>query len=166
MRKRTTKTEHHGKRHSSLLCAVALAAFALFVACERPEPEPEPPTPPTADTDTLPTNKFVGTWVLCAMNDVNSEPPATCDLANATSDTLVFVDDTTLIIHRGTNIFEYSYEISDHYFVYNRLDASIYSVNADQFYFREDDQELVLRGIFNPIWGAAKYYSFRRISHN
>ena len=87
MKKNKTKTENNGGRFCGILCVAVLAVFALFAACERPEPDPEPPTPPVVDNDTLPTNKFIGTWVLCAMNDVNSEPPATCDLADATTDT-------------------------------------------------------------------------------
>ena len=59
MRTGTTKTEHQGKRHCSLLCAVALAAFALFAACERPEPEqPTPIEKPIVDT-----NDIKETWI-------------------------------------------------------------------------------------------------------
>lgn len=164
MEKDVTQTPKNGVKLQFLLCVAALAAFALFVACERPEPEPEPPTPLEVDTDTLPTNKFVGTWVLCAMNNVNSEPPATCDLANATTDTLVFVDDTTLIHRHGAVTNEYIYEFSDHYLVSywpeagdnpNRLNSNVYC-------FREEDQEIVLRGSFH-LMGILKNFCFRRI---
>ena len=42
MKKRNTQTMKRGGRFISVLCVTALAAFALFAACERPEPEPEP----------------------------------------------------------------------------------------------------------------------------
>ena len=159
MKKRTIPTMRKGGRFCGVLCVAVLVAFALFVACNRPEPEPEPPAPPTEDPDTLSTNKFIGTWVLCAMNDVNSEPPATCDLANATTDTLVFVDDTTLILHRGTVTYDYLYEFSDHFlFSYSlssnqRPDYESYN----RYHFRNDDQELVLCGHF------ARWYSLRNV---
>ena len=148
-------------RFFCVLCVAALAAFTLFVDSERPEPEPEPPTPPVVDPDTLPTNKFIGTWVLCAMSNVHGEPPATCDLADATTDTLVFVDDTTLILHRSTTTNEYVYEFSDHYIVRYWPYPSD-NARVTQYYFRENDQELILRGEFYPII-SPKYYGFRRI---
>ncbi|MBR4912521.1 MAG: hypothetical protein IKZ54_06750 [Bacteroidales bacterium] len=160
MEKIKTQAEKVSGRFGGMLCVAALAAFALFAACERPEPEPEPPTPPVVDTDTLPTNKFVGTWVLCAMNNVNDEPPATCDLADATTDTLVFVDDTTLIRFRGTNSWEHLYDFSDHFLVCywpGNLNSIAFSV---RYYFRNDDQELILRGGFMGI----KNFCFHRIS--
>lgn len=160
MRTRTTKTEHHGKRHCSLLCAVALAAIALFAACERPEPED--PIPPVVDTDTLPTNKFIGTWVLCAMNDVNSEPPATCDLADATTDTLVFTHDKRLTRYHGEKTFEYRYEFTDHHLIsYEYTDTTYLSARSIQYNFRKNDEELVLSGIF--YINGRKNYCFRRI---
>ena len=161
MKKIKTQTMKVTRRFCGVLCVAVLAAFALFAACERPEPEPEPPTPPVVDNDTLPTNKFIGTWVLCAMNDVNSEPPATCDLADATTDTLVFVDDTTLILHRSTTNKEYVYEFSDHYIVRYWPYPSD-NARVTQYFFRENDQELILRGEFYPIV-SPKYYGFRRI---
>ena len=151
-----------GGHSFGVLCVVSLAAFALLAACERPEPEPEPPTPPVVNPDTLQTNKFIGTWVLCATNDVNSEPPATCDLADATADTLVFVDDTTLIRIRGTNFQEHRYDFSDHFFVCywpGAMNSIAFSV---RYYFRNDDQELVLRGGFMGI----KNFCFHRISQD
>ena len=148
-----------------VLCIVALAAFALFASCERPEPEPEPPTPPVVYNDTLPTNKFIGTWVLCAMNDVNSEPPATCDLADATTDTLVFVDDTTLIQHHGTHTEEYYYEFSEHFIVsyWPKPWNESGHMNSNRYYFRENEQELVMRGYFR-LMGNHKNFCLHRIS--
>ena len=162
MKKRNTQTERISGLICCVLCVAVLAFFALFAACERPEPEPEPPTPPVVDPDTLPTNKFIGTWVLCATNDVNSEPPATCDLADATTDTLVFVDDTTLIRIRGTNSRENRYDFSDHFLVCywpGAMNSIAFSV---RYYFRNDDQELVLRGNFMGI----KNFCFHRISQD
>lgn len=161
MKKKETKTTRKGRR-CSMLCLAAMAVFALFAACERPEPEPEPPALPVVDPDTLPTNKFIGTWVLCATNDVNSEPPATCDLADATTDTLVFVDDTTLIRIRGTNYRENRYDFSGHFLVCywpGAMNSIAFSV---RYYFRNDDQELVLRGNFMGI----KNFCFHRISQD
>ena len=165
MRKKITQTMKISGLCCGVLCIVALAAFALFASCERPEPELEPPTPPVVDPDTLPTNKFIGTWVLCAMNDVNSEPPATCDLADATTDTLVFVDDSTLIQHRGTDYYEYIYEFSENYLVCYWPEAGDQPerICADLYYFREDDQELVLRGYFFRI-GILKNFCLKRIT--
>ena len=167
MRKKITQTMKISGLCCGVLCIVALAAFALFASCERPEPEPEPPAPPVVDPDTLPTNKFIGTWVLCAMNDVNSEPPATCDLADATTDTLVFVDDTTLIQHHGTHTEEYYYEFSEHFIVsYWSSEGPLYGpLNSNRYYFRKNDQELVLRGSFR-LMGYHKNYCFLRISQN
>ena len=167
MKKKITHSERISGRFGGMLCVAALAAFALFAACERPEPEPEPPTPPVVDTDTLPTNKFVGTWVLCAMNNVNDEPPATCDLADATTDTLVFVDDTTLILHHGEVIEEYFYEYSEHFLVSYWLNEGPLSnrSNYNRYYFRENDQELVLRGAFR-LMGNHKNFCLHRISQN
>ena len=162
MKKTTTQTLKKGGRFCSVLCVAVMAAFALLAACERPEPEPEPPTPPDVNTDTLPANKFIGTWVLCAMNDVNSEPPATCDLADATTDTLVFVDDTTLIRLRGTNFREYHYDFSDHFLVCywpGAMNSIAFSV---RYYFRNDDQELVWRGLFMGL----KNFCFHRVSQD
>ena len=166
MKKRTIPTMRKGGRFCGVLCVAVLVAFALFVACNRPEPEPEPPTPPTEDPDTLLTNKFIGTWVLCAMNDVNSEPPATCDLANATTDTLVFVDDSTLVHHHGSQTQEYYYEFSEHCIVSYwpvPFDMSHSQMNANRYYFRENDQELVMRGYFR-LMGNHKNFCLHRIS--
>ena len=161
------KTGNHGKRYYSSLSVALLAAFALFAACERPEPEPEPPTTPVVDTDTLPANKFVGTWVLCAMNDVNSEPPATCDLANATTDTLVFVDDTTLILHRDEKTYEYIYEFSDHFLFSYNLEPNQRPnyLSYNRYHFRDNDQELVICGHF-ARWYSLRNVCFRRINEN
>ena len=166
MKKTTTRTKIVLRRFCGVLCVMVLAAFTLFVACDRPEPEP--PTLPTVDTDTLPTNKFIGTWVLCAMNDVNSEPPATCDLANATTDTLVFVDDTTLIYHHGTQTEEYFYEYSEHFIVSywpKPFDIIHGQMNSNRYFFRENDQELVIRGYFQ-LMGNRKNFCLLRISQN
>ncbi len=167
MKKSKTQTKKRCGRSCGMLCIAALAAFALFAACERPEPEPESPTPPVVGPDTLPTNKFIGTWVLCAMNDVNSEPPATCDLADATTDTLVFVDDTTLIQHHGTHTEEYYYEFSEHFIVsYWPKPWNVSGhMNSNRYYFRENDQELVLRGYFQ-LMGRHKNFCLCRISKN
>lgn len=165
MEKIKTQTKSTGGRCCGVLCAVVIAVFALFAACQRPDPEPEPPTPPVVDTDTLPTNKFIGTWVLCAMNDVNSEPPATCDLADATTDTLVFVDDSTLIQHRGMDCYEYIYEFSENYLVCYWPEAGDQPerICADLYYFRENNQELVLRGYFFRI-GILKNFCLKRVT--
>ena len=149
MRKIKTQTMKISRLCCGALCIVALAAFALFAACERPEPEPEPPTPPVVEPDTLPTNKFIGTWVLCAMNDVNSEPPATCDLADATTDTLVFTDDMRLILHYGVSTLEYRYESTEHFLIrYHYEDSTPEPDGSIQYYFRGNDEELILRGTF------------------
>jgi len=166
MKKKITHSERISGRFGGMLCVAALAAFALFAACERPEPEPEPPTPPVVDTDTLPTNKFVGTWVLCAMNNVNDEPPATCDLADATTDTLVFVDDTTLILHHGANTINYFYEFTEHYLIrYHYEDSSPEPNGSNLYYFRENDEELVLRGTIYPFF-YKKNLCFHRITQD
>ena len=162
MKKRIIQSERISGRFFCVLYFAVLSVFTLFAACERPEPEPEPPTPPVVNPDTLQTNKFIGTWVLCATNDVNSEPPATCDLADATADTLVFVDDTTLIRIRGTNFQEHRYDFSDHFLVCywpGAMNSIAFSV---RYYFRNDDQELVLRGGFMGI----KNFCFHRISQD
>ena len=167
MKKKTTQKMKRGGRFFCMLCMAALAVFALFAACERPEPEPEQPTPPVVNPDTLPTNKFIGTWVLCAMNDVNSEPPATCDLANATTDTLVFVDDSTLILHRSTTTKEYIYEFSGHFLFCYSLDTDsrpIY-VSYNRYHFRNDDEELVLCGHFAQ-WSSLRNVCYHRINEN
>lgn len=154
-----------GKRYYSSLSIALLAAFALFAACERPEQEPEPPTPPVADTDTLPANKFIGTWVLCAMNNVNEEPPATCDLADATTDTLVFTNDKRLTLHQGENLSEYWYEFTEHYLIsYRYTDTTYLSAKSIHYNFRENDEELVLSGIF--YISGRKNYCFRRITND
>ena len=165
MRKKITQTMKISGLCCGVLCIVALAAFALFASCERPEPDPEPPTPPVVDPDTLSTNKFIGTWVLCAMNDVNSEPPATCDLADATSDTLVFVNDSTLIHHHGTRTEEYYYEFTDHFIVsYWPKPWNVSGhMNSNRYYFRENEQELVMRGYFR-LMGNHKNFCLHRIS--
>jgi len=159
-----TRNRNKGLRSRGVLVVAALAVFALFAACERPEPET--PTSPVVDTDTLPTNKFIGTWVLCAMNDVNSEPPATCDLADGTIDTLVFVDDTMLVHHHGSQTQEYYYEFSEHCIVSYwpiPFDMSHVQMNANRYYFRENDQELVMRGYFR-LMGNHKNFCLHRIS--
>ena len=167
MEKRITRKKRIGGRFFCVLCFAVLAAFALFAACERPEPDPEPPTPPVVDPDTLPTNKFIGTWVLCATNDVNSEPPATCDLADATTDTLVFVDDTTLIHRHGEDTYKYIYESSDHFLICYWPEPGDESdrMNSNRYYFRENNQELVLRGYFYPM-PPLKNFCFHRISQD
>lgn len=162
MEKRKTQTKKRGGHFFGVLCVAALAAFALLAACERPEPEPEPPTPPVVNPDTLTTNKFIGTWVLCATSDVDSEPPATCDLADGTIDTLVFVNDTALIRLRGTNSWEHLYDFSDHFLVCYRSGAMNSVAFSVRYYFRNDDQELVLRGGFMGI----KNFCFHRISQD
>ena len=165
MKKKITHLERISGRSCGMLCIAALAAFALFASCERPEPELEPPTPPVVDPDTLPTNKFIGTWVLCAMNDVNSEPPATCDLADATTDTLVFVDDTTLILHHGAYTENYFYEYTEHYLIrYHYEDSTPEPNGSNIYYFRENDKELVLRGTISPFF-YKKNLCFHRLSH-
>ena len=165
MRKIKTQTMKISRLSCGSLCIVALAAYALFAACERPEPEPEPPTPPVVEPDTLPTNKFIGTWVLCAMNDVNSEPPATCDLADATTDTLVFTDDMRLILHYGVSTLEYRYESTEHFLIrYHYEDSTPEPDGSIQYYFRGNDEELILRGTFYPFF-YKKNLCFHRISH-
>lgn len=168
MKEKTTQTKKKSMRLSGAFVAAALAAIALFAACQRPEPEPDPPTPPVVNPDTVQPNKFIGTWVLCAMNDVNSEPPATCDLADATTDTLVFVDDTTLIHHHGARINEYFYEFTDNFLVSYRpkpFDIINGQKNSNRYCFRAGNQELVLRGTF-PLMGYSKNFCFRRIPQN
>jgi hypothetical protein len=155
-----TRNRNKGLRSRGVLVVAALAVFALFAACERPEPET--PTSPVVDTDTLPTNKFIGTWVLCAMNDVNSEPPATCDLADGTIDTLVFVNDTALIRLRGMNSREYRYDFSDHFLVCYPPGAMNSIAFSVRYYFRNDDQELVWRGFFMGV----KNFCFHRVSQD
>ena len=149
----------------SVWIATVLAAFALFAACERPEPNPLAPS--IADIGTMPANKFIGTWVLCAMNDVNSEPPATCDLANATSDTLVFVNDSTLILHRGLVTYDYLYEFSDHFLFSYNLDSNKRPDHEsyNRYHFRNDDRELVLCGHFDR-WYSLRNVCFVRIDTN
>lgn len=166
MTTKTTQTVAKRRHCRRVLLGVAvLATFAMFAACERPEPEPEPPSAPVVDTDTLPANKFVGTWVLCAMNDVNSEPPATCDLANATSDTLVFVDDKRLTHRHGETIFEYWYECSEHFLIrYRYSDTTYISAGTLKYYFRENNEELVLCGNLMPV--GNKNFGFRRITQD
>ena len=165
MNKITIQTTHCRWCFCGVFCTAVLAFFALFAACERPEPEPEPTTPPVVDTDTLPTNKFVGTWVLYAMTNINSEPPATCDLANATTDTLVFTNDKRLTLHRGENLSEYWYEFTEHYLVtYGYTDSTYLSARSTQYNFRENDEELVLSGIF--YISGRKNYCFRRITND
>ncbi len=147
-----------------LLGVAVLATFALCAACEQPEPEPEPPSAPVVDTDTLPANKFVGTWVLCAMNDVNSEPPATCDLANATSDTLVFVDDSLMLFHHGMKTTQYFYEFSDHFLLCYWPEPDLLCTNlrmSIRYSFRNGNQEIVLRG---PYFTNVKNFCFLRVS--
>ena len=163
MKKNKTQTMKRIRRFFCVLFVAVLAFFALFAACE--QPEPEPPTPPVVDPDTLPTNKFIGTWVLCAMNDVNSEPPATCDLADGTTDTLVFTDDNRLTIHRGTSTSEYQYEFTDNFLVSFFLDADLspYHIIANRYSFRNEDQEMVLRGNITPA-GYNKNLCFHRIT--
>ena len=167
MKKITTQTTKGLTRFCSVFCLSALVFLSLFAACERPELElePEPPTPPVVDTDTLPANKFVGTWVLCAVNDVNSEPPATCDLADATTDTLVFTDDNRLIIRREANTSELYYQFTDNFLIRFKLDADLFPFNiiANRYYFRNEDQEMVLRGIITPF-GYYKNLCFHRIT--
>ena len=137
MKKIKTQTEKRRGRFCGMLCIAALAAFALFASCER-------------------------TWVLCAMNDVNSEPPATCDLADATTDTLVFVDDSRLTIHHGVSTLEYRYESTEHFLIrYHYEDSTPEPDGSIQYYFRENDEELVLRGIF-PLIGKNNF-CFHRI---
>ena len=145
MKKIKTQTEKRCGRSCGMLCIAALAAFALFAACERPEPEPESPTPLV----------------------VGPEPPATCDLADATTDTLVFVDDTTLIQHHGTHTEEYYYEFSEHFIVsYWPKPWNVSGhMNSNRYYFRENDQELVLRGYFQ-LMGRHKNFCLCRISEN
>ena len=129
--KKTIQTMKKGWRFCVVLCVAALAFFALFSACNRPEPEP--PTPPVVDTDTLPTNKFVGTWVLCATTNVNGEPPSACDLANATTDTLVFTNDKRLTHRHGETKFEYWYEFTDRFLIsYRYSDTTYISAGAVQ----------------------------------
>ena len=165
MKKTETRTKKILRRFCGVLCAAVLASFALLAACEQPEPEPEPPAPPTVNPDTLPANKFVGTWVLCAMTDVNSEPPATCDLADATTDTLVFTNDKRLTLHRGANLSEYWYEFTDRFLIkYSYTDTTYLSATAILYSFRENDEELILRGNWMPL--GLKYFGFRRISND
>ena len=64
MRKKITQTMKISGLCCGVLCIVALAAFALFASCERPEPEPEP-EPPTPVVDT---NGIKAMWV-CDFED-------------------------------------------------------------------------------------------------
>lgn len=137
----------------------------LLASCQQPEPEPEPPTPPVEEPDTLPTNKFVGTWVLCAMNDVNSEPPATCDLANATTDTLVFTNDKRLTHRHGETTFEYWYEFTDSFLIrYRYLDTTYLSAGSLKYHFRENNEVLFLCGNLMPV--GYKNFGFRLITQD
>jgi hypothetical protein len=165
MKRNKTQTEKTSESCRCVLCIAVIAVLAMFASCQRPDPEPEPPTPPVVDTDTLPANKFVGTWVLCSMNSVDDEPPATCDLANGTIDTLVFTNDKRFTRYHGEKIFEYWYEFTEHYLItYRYTDTTYSSAKSIQYNFRENDEELVLSGIF--YISHRKNYCFRRITND
>ena len=66
MEKRNTRKKRIGGRFFCVLCMVALSAFALFAACERPEPEPEPPTPTTLEDGPISFIEITG----CGWNNI------------------------------------------------------------------------------------------------
>ena len=116
------------------------------------------------------TGRFCG--VLCvavlaafALFAACERPEPDCDLADATTDTLVFVDDSRLTIHHGVSTLEYRYESTEHFLIrYHYEDSTPEPDGSIQYYFRGNDEELILRGTFYPFF-YKKNLCFHRISH-
>ena len=136
-----------------LLYAVTIAVLALFAACERPEPEPEPPTPPAVDTDTLPVNRFVGTWVLCAQYPVGEESSCDCPDGFTSIDTLVFTPDNTLTIRHGSESKVFFYDYTPSFFIYGFPEQQL-SPNRLFYDFQMDGNELRISGPISCIPGS------------
>ena len=154
MTTKTTQTVVKRRHCRSVLLGVAvLATFALFAACERPEPEPEPPSAPAVDTDTLPANKFVGTWVLCGTSSANENVPCDCVEDSNTIDTLIFMGNGNFIHKHGNKTFEYLFDASETFLLYDFNFESHYRPYFVKYSFRLNGQELVLNGNFRNIEG-------------
>lgn len=136
-----------------MLYAVAIAVFALFAACERPEPEPEPPTPPAVDTDTLPVNKFVGTWVLCGQSSANEEPPCLCSDSLTSVDTLVFTSDKILTIKHGTQYSTFAYDYTPSFLLFYAQNEQLWP-QRNVYGFRVEETELKITGTLPNIQGS------------
>ena len=154
MEKRILQLAKRKNHFLGVFFVALLAAFALFAACERPEPEPEPPTPPVVDTDTLPVNKFVGTWVLCGQSSTDEEPPCACLDSLNTIDTLIFMENGTLIHKHGNKTFNYLFDASKSFLLYDlNFNVFNYRPHYVKYSFRINGQELVLNGTFRNIEG-------------
>ena len=145
------------KRRSRFLgvfCIALLAAIALFAACERPEPEPEPdPTPPVVDTDTLPANKFIGTWVLCGQSSSDEEPPCACTNNLTSIDTIVFTADNVLTIRHGSESVTFVYDCTPSFLIFYETNQQL-RPNRVVYSFRMDDTELKITGTLANIPGS------------
>ena len=133
-----------------MLCAVVLAVFVLFAACERPEPEP--PTPP-ADTDILPVNNFVGTWVLCAQYPVGEESSCDCSDGFTSIDTLVFTPDNTLTIRHGSQSNAFFYDYTPSFLIYGFPEQPLIPMRL-LYNFQMEGNELRITGQILSVPGS------------
>jgi len=154
MTTKTTQTVVKRRHCRRVLLGVAvLATFALFATCERPEPEPEPPSAPAVDTDTLPANKFVGTWVLCGTSSANENVPCDCVEDSNTIDTLIFMGNGNFIHKHGNKSFEYLFDASETFLLYEKSENHYGQPFYVRYGFREEMQKLILTGNFHNIQG-------------
>lgn len=65
MKKRIPQPRRKGRRLSSVMCIAALASFALFAACNRPEPEPGPVALITLDDGPIPFSEIQLPHMVC-----------------------------------------------------------------------------------------------------
>ena len=149
MRKKITQTMKISGLCCGVLCIVALAAFALFASCERPEPEPEPPTPPVVNPDTVPPNKFIGTWVLCGQSSADEEPPCACAEGLTSIDTLIFHGDKLVTVKHGSESMTSLYDYTPSFLLFYENDQQ-FTPHRVVYNFRMEDTELEITGnLFN-----------------
>jgi hypothetical protein len=151
-------TTRHSNREShcfsGVLCFALLTVLALFAACERPEPEPEPPTPQSAGTNTLPTNKFVGTWVLCGVSSVDENPPCACTDSLTYVDTLVFMANKCMEYHHGLSTWTFIYDYTPSFLLYyfdDPLDTICNCPSRVIYNFRNSGTELMINGYITNL---------------
>ena len=153
MKKKTIQTLKKGGRFCGVLCLAVMTVFALFAACERPEPEPEPPTPPDVNTDSLPANKFIGTWVLCGQSSADEEPPCVCSDNLNSVDTLVFTADNLLTIRHSFQVRTYTYDYTPSFLLFYESGQQLRPQRV-VYGFRVDGNELKLTGNLPNIPGT------------
>ena len=106
------------------ISVVMLAVLFCIISCERPEIKPEQIDVPTTSSDTLSTDKIVGTWVKCGATFASNQEP-NC-LWESSRDTITFSEDGKFQYITG-NYNEGEHHVEEFYFEYMKNFLILYN---------------------------------------